>query len=256
MKNSPITIANSIWKNFAGNASIEELQFDLEVHKKILNFFQVGDYYYYILTFLPTGVNFAFISKEAETLLGYPLGNYTIEFYVGIVHPEDQPYVINNENAIGHFLNSLPIEKRTKYKIRYDCRVRKANGEYIRVLHQSTMLKHDGAGNPLMTLCVETDITHLKKEGKPVLSYIGLEGEPSFIDVDVEKVLEPSQELLTPREQEILTMIIEGRTIKEIAALLDIAEPTVNKHRENMLKKAGVKNAPELVGKAIRMGWI
>ncbi len=162
----------------------------------------------------------------------------------------------NYENAIGQFLKSLSIEKLTKYKIRYDFRVRKANGSYIRVLHQSTVIKHDESGGLLMTMGVDTDITHLKKEGKPVLSYIGLEGEPSFIDVDVKKVLESSQELLTPREQEILTMIIEGRTIKEIAALLDIAEPTVNKHRENMLKKAGVKNAPELVGKAIRLGWI
>ncbi len=94
MKTTPITIANSIWKTFAGNAKIEELQFDLEVHKKILNFFQVGDYFYYIFSFSPTGIDFAFISKEVESHLGYPLSGFTPEFYISILHPEDQVYFI------------------------------------------------------------------------------------------------------------------------------------------------------------------
>lgn len=52
---------------------------------------------------------------------------------------------------------------------------------------------------------------------------------------------------LTPREQEILTLISEGKTTKDIAQQLHISTRTVETHRSNLLSKTGVKNSAGLV---------
>lgn len=69
-----------------------------------------------------------------------------------------------------------------KYKVRYDVRPRKTNGEYARILYQGILVQHDGAGRFLRTLNLHSDITYLKHDGKSVLSFIGIDGEPSYLD--------------------------------------------------------------------------
>ena len=63
-------------------------------------------------------------------------------------------------------------------------------------------------------------------------------------------------ELLTPRELEVLKLIAEGHTSKEIAALLVISIKTVDRHRTNMLDKLGMRDRVELTRYAIRRGLI
>jgi len=61
---------------------------------------------------------------------------------------------------------------------------------------------------------------------------------------------------ISGREREVLTLVAEGRTNKEVATLLNIAEKTVAAHRANMMQKLGLKNAVDLVRFAIRDGLI
>ena len=61
---------------------------------------------------------------------------------------------------------------------------------------------------------------------------------------------------LTPREQEVLSMLAEGRTNEEIAAALTISRHTVARHRENLMGKLGLHNRSELVKYAIRKSLI
>lgn len=63
-------------------------------------------------------------------------------------------------------------------------------------------------------------------------------------------------DLLTPRELEVLKLIAEGHTSKEIAALLVISIKTVDRHRTNMLEKLGMRDRVELTRYAIRRGLI
>ena len=143
-----------------------------------------------------------------------------------------------------------------KYKIRYDFRVKKKNGDYIRVLHQSIVIEHGENGEIIRTLAVHTDINHLKPDGKPILSFIGLDGEPSYINVDVEKVFAVTKEFLSRREKQVLKLLIEGKLSKEISDLLHISKETVDKHRKNMITKNNLSNTAELVATAIKKGWI
>jgi len=59
---------------------------------------------------------------------------------------------------------------------------------------------------------------------------------------------------LTPREREILERIAAGRSNKEIAALLDLAENTVKNHVHVILEKLGVQDRTQAVTKAIERG--
>ncbi|MFJ9789213.1 response regulator [Streptomyces globosus] len=61
---------------------------------------------------------------------------------------------------------------------------------------------------------------------------------------------------ITAREEEILTLVAEGRMSKEIADLLVISTKTVERHRANLLQKLGLRDRLELTRYAIRAGLI
>ena len=61
-------------------------------------------------------------------------------------------------------------------------------------------------------------------------------------------------EPLSPREQEVLKLIAEAHTNKQIAEILHLAEKTVESHRANLLRKLGMRDRVELVRYAIRRG--
>lgn len=66
----------------------------------------------------------------------------------------------------------------------------------------------------------------------------------------------PPNEVLTPRELEILKLIAEAHTSKEIADLLVISVKTVERHRANILAKLGMRDRVELTRYAIRRGLV
>ena len=68
--------------------------------------------------------------------------------------------------------------------------------------------------------------------------------------------LEDSYELLTDREREILQLIAEGRTNKEVANVLNISPTTVETHRAHILQKLDLHSVPELILYAVRKGII
>jgi DNA-binding NarL/FixJ family response regulator len=61
---------------------------------------------------------------------------------------------------------------------------------------------------------------------------------------------------LTPREREVLKLIAESHSTKQIAAELVISDKTVERHRENILDKLGMHDRVELTRYAIRSGLI
>ena len=230
------------------------LKLELEVYKKLLNFFVIGDSYYFVLNH--HSLSFDLVSKEVEDVIGYKPSEYSFQFMINKIHPDDQPWFLSYGHKMIEFFSQLPIEKLQKYKLRYDIRYRKKNGEYARILYQGVMIEHDESGRLLRSMAIHTDITYLKQEGKPVLSFIGMDGEPSYVDVGGQNIFIESKEELTIREKQILKLLIEGRLSKEISDILKISKQTVDTHRKNMLRKKNLGNTGELIGKAIRYGWI
>ncbi|MEL6975186.1 MAG: response regulator transcription factor [Bacteroidota bacterium] len=63
------------------------------------------------------------------------------------------------------------------------------------------------------------------------------------------------QGVVTPREKEVVLLIVEGLTTKEIAERLFLSKHTVESHRQNILLKLELKNSAELVKYALKKGW-
>jgi RNA polymerase sigma factor (sigma-70 family) len=67
---------------------------------------------------------------------------------------------------------------------------------------------------------------------------------------------EDSYELLSPREREILQLVAEGKSSKEIANLLNLSVYTVETHRARVMQKLNLRGIPELILYAVRKGII
>ena len=88
-------------------------------------------------------------------------------------------------------------------------------------------------------------------------------GEP-FLTPEAQRALirdvldggEGRGEELTPREEEVVKLVADAHTNKEIADILGLAEKTAENHRSNAMRKLGMRDRVELVRYAIRRGLI
>ena len=236
------------------NAQIQEQEIKLEINKDFLIFSQVGESYYFVFNLSIS--EFEFMSESITGVLGYPRDISLPDFF-GNIHPQDLPYFINFENKVIEFLNDLKVEDFRKYKVQYDFRIKRNDGEYIRVLHQVVVIESDDHKKSILkTFVMHTDITQFKEKGKPKLSFIGLEGQPSFIDVEVKNIIKSFDDMFTKREHEMLFLICRGLNRVQIGEILGISKHTVDTHRRSILKKSNTSSIAELVAKTISEGWI
>jgi len=82
---------------------------------------------------------------------------------------------------------------------------------------------------------------------------------PGLSDVVVERYLgnvQPPKDSLTPREREVLQLVAESKTTKDIARALGIGVKTAESHRTRIMAKLGIHETAGLVRYAIRRGLI
>ncbi len=77
----------------------------------------------------------------------------------------------------------------------------------------------------------------------------------SVVTALLSKKEQPS-DLLTPREKQVLQLIAEGKTTKDIASVLHLSVKTAESHRSNIMNRLNVHNVASLVRYAIRHGMI
>jgi len=117
-----------------------------------------------------------------------------------------------------------------------------------------------GARGYLLKESAEGDLINairLVSEGKsffsPIVSRMLVE---DYVRQLRDKGVEDSYELLTPRERELLQLIAEGKSNKDIANMLNLSLYTVETHRSNILAKLNLHTVPELILYAVRKGVI
>ena len=87
----------------------------------------------------------------------------------------------------------------------------------------------------------------------PAVSRLLLE---DYVRQLTQRGLEDSYHLLTDREKEVLQLLAEGRTNKEVAIALNVGVSTVETHRANLMQKLNLRNTAEIVLYAVRKGVI
>ncbi|RFS26980.1 hypothetical protein DVR12_04135 [Chitinophaga silvatica] len=246
--------AKKIWRIMSDSQEPPDLSLGMEIHKKLLGFFQVGDFYYFIFNLVRGELDY--MHHGISKVLGYSPENTSVAWLIDLIHPDDLPWFLDFENTVVDFFYNLPPDEVMLYKVRYDIRFRKANGEYIRLLQQSIPIQADEYGILLRSLVVHTDISHLKSSGPPVLSLIRLDEDQKEVQIPIKKVLSPMPVSLTKREKEVLQLMLTGMTRHQIADHLCISKQTVDQHHKNMLKKAGLTTSAALLIKAVQEGWL
>jgi len=97
------------------------------------------------------------------------------------------------------------------------------------------------------------DAVHAVRRGEPFLTNAA---QRSLVREWMADDSTGPREPLSPREQEVLKLIAEAHTNREIADILHLAEKTVESHRGNILRKLGMRDRVELVRYAIRRGLV
>lgn len=234
------------WK-FIGQNQIpkRDLELELRVYRKMIEVLQVGRSYFFI--FIPPTNRIEFVSDSMENILGYSKEEFDTEFFVSQIHPEDFPTFVKFEKMVVDFKVNLAPDKILKYKSRYNYRIRKSDGEYLPILQQSITIQSNENGAVIRNLVVHTDISEYKTDSIMKLSFIGLEGSPSFIGVGRSheaKLLNPN---LSKREVEILSLLGQNKSSKEIAEQLFISIETVRTHRKNLLRKTNSNTTLQMI---------
>lgn len=94
-------------------------------------------------------------------------------------------------------------------------------------------------------------------EGEPALSpRLATKILDEFVRLTREGSVKNGEEELTAREREVLQLVTQGSTNREIAAELEVSEHTVNFHVRNILQKLHLKNRAQAVAYAVRTGLV
>ena len=251
----PFDQAQNIWEGIIRDGKEIRLELDFEIHKRMLNIIHIGPFYYYIFDIQTSSLSF--VSTSGIEVLGYSLEEFTLGFFFSnVIHPDDVQFYVNFENKVVQFFSSLTVENIFKYKVQYEFRVRKKTGEYIRVLQQVVTLETTPEGGVNKSLGIHTDISDIKSDGTPSLSIIGMDGEPSYLNIEVEKVFIPTKSLLSDREKEVLFHIIHGKRSNEIAESLGLSKHTVLNHRRKIMAKTESSSIADLILRTIKEGWV
>ena len=73
---------------------------------------------------------------------------------------------------------------------------------------------------------------------------------------EIEDVANSSGDLLTAREREVIQLLAEGRTSKEVAVTLNLSVKTAETHRTNLMRKLGLHSVADLTRYAVRNGIV
>lgn len=213
-----------------------------------------GPFYYYVIDFFDMSVSH--VSPSITDFHEFGPDNVSFNDILGTMHPDDIEFVTKTEAAIADFFyTNLDREKLLKYKISYNLRGKLRNGEYILCNHQALMLTMDENGGYGKSLNIHTRIDHLAIHNNHQFSLIGLDGEPSYMNLNVDSDIKTAVQY-SKREVDIIKNIADGLSSIEIAEKLFISDLTVKKHRKNILNKSSCKNTAQLVKTCILQGVI
>lgn len=232
------------------NTNQHQISFD-DLTNSIIS---TGPFSFYIIDFFD--MSLSHISPSMFQLHDFDPETITFNDVLGAIHPDDINFVVKAEAFLTKFFyENVGREKLLSYKISYSHRCRMKNGEYALFNHQALMLTMDDNGGYGKSLNIHTRIDHLSNFNTYKISLIGLNGEPSFMNLSLDEDNIESSEF-SKREIDIIKLIGNGLNNTEIAEKLFISPLTVKKHRNNILTKSNSKNTAELIKNCILQGVI
>jgi DNA-binding CsgD family transcriptional regulator len=174
------------------------------------------------------------------------------EWVLTRVYHEDVRRLMDLHKALFDFYYALPVGERLEYKYGWECRLVRKDEKVIWLMQQGSFIEVDREGRPMLTFDTISETTHHKKDNSMTLTMFRHSDNPTL------KLYFPitGSGPFTKREIELIKLLSDGYSSKEIAEKLFISPHTVDTHRRNMLKKSGTKDSSKLVVYARENGLI
>lgn len=196
----------------------------------------------------------AYVSSSVKEVLGYHkafLNNASMGNYLRLVPAEDRVLLKKVFSDIHAYYQQIPLQEIGQYRFDFNYRIQRADYRLISVMQQTMFLQASASGFPLIELSMVTDFSTYKTNTLIQLQVFKAEQggyKPLAAwqyDEDLEK--------LTDREREVLSLIAQGQTDKDIADQMNISLHTVKTHRKNIVTKTNSRNSAEAVNKYLAM---
>lgn len=242
---------HNVWKT---NKALDSTRINLTFDDLTNSIMSTGPFSFYVIDFFD--MSLSHISPSNFDMFDFDPETLTFNAVLATIHPDDVEFVVKAEAFLTRFFyEKIGSDKLLSYKISYSHRARFKGGEYALINHQALMLTMDEKGGYGKSLNIHTRIDHLSNHNTYKISLIGLNGEPSYMNLSLEDN-DNSRIELSKREVDIIRLISDGNSNEEIADLLSISPHTVKKHRSNILEKAECSNTAQLIKNCIQQGII
>ncbi len=195
-----------------------------------------------------------FCSHAVEKIIGWTQKDFLDggwAFAMSLTHPNDA------EAVARQFSIEMDLRKKEKFihdhkPVIYEYRKRHKNGSWINMHSESLLLERDEKKNPkyLITFLREVSSAKNKKKSDSELIDKNIAAELESLIVTGKTKSKYTTVILSKREKEILQLVRDGLSTKEIADILDLKITSVNSYRKNLMIKMNAKNTAELVQKS------
>ncbi|WP_319480278.1 LuxR C-terminal-related transcriptional regulator [uncultured Draconibacterium sp.] len=188
--------------------------------------------------------------QGVDRVLGYQCDEFTLDLYYDKLHPIDRKLIFTTSIQCIDSANEKIFEKPFGAQFTVLFRIKAKNGKYVHILRQSTILEYEKKLERTFSVC--TDVTALGLTYKMNSSFFLKEHTSLDFTQLRNELIKTKWKKLTPREFEVLQLIAEGNTTKQIGEKLNISNFTVNKHRQNIINKTSTGNIQELLDETFK----
>lgn len=189
--------------------------------------------------------HYLYFSKNVYHYVGYTAEEVLTRgpsLVLSLLHPQDALNFPKIVEKVATFLRELPQGTHRQYCFSYLLRAQRVRSdEYARLLVEEVILEVDTWGNPQLATGWVSDISHLSGAGQASLHVAKVTSGKKHC------LYRTTDDLLTRREREVLTLMAQGQATRQMAEELCISPNTVKNHRSNIFRKAGASNATALV---------
>lgn len=191
-----------------------------------------------------------FIAGDSSDVIGYTheeilrAGGH---FVANFTYPDDFDFVTEVIHSAMKYVSGLPKNERPHVYVVFYLRSVRKDGTVITIQNQNVPVVFDSNNIPFVFANVITDISHLHPTNIPHAILINKQSNQQFHLNYNNLQLKPGESLFTPRELNVIKLLIKGSSSREIAEMLDMSYETARTHRKNILSKANAKNTGEFI---------
>lgn len=197
-------------------------------------------------------LSFEYISKNVKSCLGIEPAKMKeggMKAFWGQIHPDDvESWLAALTDLMKFTLTHVDQNDRQRMSYTWNYRIKNNKDQFVSVIQNTTPLAFDSSGKPIVGLAHYTVLSPNIKIPLTASAKLLTDNnvyETIYYNSYAQKLLSSG---VTNRERDIIRLLIQDYSSKQIADFLYISSATVDTHRRNILKKLNLSSTGELIG--------